>query len=263
MWSSVLTVKKRAIARGFPVLPSTPAGRGTCLPADDNREAGLHQRAHAPRACGRAAPVQAASHRRARPARDGGPWGGIVWNKTVAYLYGPWCHIELQFTDGAALSVYSGGKVRLRQRQFDVTQYTCMSIACTTIMRCWHGPRRRTTSTAGSSLASRRRWRRWLRCGTTAWARCSRHSSARDRAPDELCPHGPCRRNCRLRRCYRLLGRNGVWKLIPSDEACLKLRIERQDTDWRCTVKINFKLPDEDSTERNLYSIQTNRWGQS
>ena len=50
----------------------------------------------------------------------------------MAYLYGPWCHIELQFTDGAALSVYRGGKVRLRQRQFDVTRYTCMSIACTT-----------------------------------------------------------------------------------------------------------------------------------
>ena len=63
---------------------------------------------------------------------DGGPWGGSLWNKTVAYLDGPWCHVELQFTDGAALSVYSGGTVRLRQREFDVSRYSCVSIACTT-----------------------------------------------------------------------------------------------------------------------------------
>ena len=47
---------------------------------------------------------------------EGGPWVGNVWNKTVAYLDGPWCHVELQFTDGAELSVYSGDKVRLPQR---------------------------------------------------------------------------------------------------------------------------------------------------
>lgn len=63
------------------------------------------------------------------PSSD--PWRGKnILNKLVAYLDGPWCHVELQFSDGYALRVYHGHQVELCQREFNSERYTPVEIDC-------------------------------------------------------------------------------------------------------------------------------------
>lgn len=58
-------------------------------------------------------------------------WGGSLLNKTVAFVDGPWCHCELQFPDGSALAIYQNSRVQLKNREFDVTRYSCLPLDCT------------------------------------------------------------------------------------------------------------------------------------
>lgn len=51
-------------------------------------------------------------------------------NKLVASLDQPFCHTELEFSDGVACSIYMGAGVSLRARTFDPANYTCVRLQC-------------------------------------------------------------------------------------------------------------------------------------
>lgn len=55
---------------------------------------------------------------------------GLV-NKMIASIDAPFCHVELQFPDGAACTVYLGSEVVLKQRSFNNACYTAVAIPCT------------------------------------------------------------------------------------------------------------------------------------
>ena len=52
-------------------------------------------------------------------------------NKMVASADGPFCHCELQFTDGQAFTIYMHGVAVLRPRRFSSPNYTCLAVPCT------------------------------------------------------------------------------------------------------------------------------------
>ncbi len=52
------------------------------------------------------------------------------FNKLVAYCDGPFCHCEVQFPDNMAFTVYMGTSVMRKQRTFDTSKYTSVSIQC-------------------------------------------------------------------------------------------------------------------------------------
>jgi hypothetical protein len=52
-------------------------------------------------------------------------------NKLIAKLDGPFCHVELQFPDSTACTVYLGSEVVMRQRSFNNACYTAVAIPCT------------------------------------------------------------------------------------------------------------------------------------
>ena len=51
-------------------------------------------------------------------------------NKLVARLDSPFCHVEVQFADDRACSIYMGSKVLLRARTFDSPNYVCLHVPC-------------------------------------------------------------------------------------------------------------------------------------
>jgi hypothetical protein len=55
---------------------------------------------------------------------------GIV-NKVIASIDAPFCHVELQFPDGTACTVYLGSEVVMKQRSFNNACYTAVAIPCT------------------------------------------------------------------------------------------------------------------------------------
>jgi len=54
---------------------------------------------------------------------------GII-NKLVASIDWPFCHVELQFADDRACSIYMGSKVMLRTRTFESPNYVCLHVPC-------------------------------------------------------------------------------------------------------------------------------------
>ena len=60
------------------------------------------------------------------PAGDSEGW----INKVVARIDPPFCHVELQFEDKHACSVYMGSAVLFREREFDAPNYTCVLVPC-------------------------------------------------------------------------------------------------------------------------------------
>jgi hypothetical protein len=56
-------------------------------------------------------------------------------NKLIAKLDGPFCHVELQFPDSTACTVYLGSEVVLKQRSFNNACYSAVAIPCTP-MQC-------------------------------------------------------------------------------------------------------------------------------
>jgi len=54
---------------------------------------------------------------------------GLI-NKLVASIDWPFCHVELQFADDRACSIYMGSAVALRTRTFDSPNYQCLRLAC-------------------------------------------------------------------------------------------------------------------------------------
>lgn len=54
-----------------------------------------------------------------------------VFNRLVASLDGPFCHVELQFANACACSIYMGCEVTMKIRSFSSDNYTCVSIPCT------------------------------------------------------------------------------------------------------------------------------------
>jgi len=57
---------------------------------------------------------------------------GII-NKLVASIDRPFCHVELQFADDRACSIYMGSAVALRTRTFDSPNYVCLRLPCTDV----------------------------------------------------------------------------------------------------------------------------------
>ena len=57
---------------------------------------------------------------------------GII-NKLVASFDRPFCHVELQFADDRACSIYMNSAVALRTRTFDSPNYVCLRLACTDV----------------------------------------------------------------------------------------------------------------------------------
>jgi hypothetical protein len=57
---------------------------------------------------------------------------GLV-NKLVARLDPPFCHVEVQFADECACSIYMGSAVVLRKRTFDSPNYTCLRLPCNNV----------------------------------------------------------------------------------------------------------------------------------
>lgn len=51
-------------------------------------------------------------------------------NKVVASIDRPFCHVELQFADDRACSIYMGSKVAMRTRTFESPNYVCLKIPC-------------------------------------------------------------------------------------------------------------------------------------
>jgi len=57
---------------------------------------------------------------------------GVI-NKLVASLDSPFCHVELQFADGCACSIYMGSDVTMKIRGFSSPNYTCVTLPCSLI----------------------------------------------------------------------------------------------------------------------------------
>lgn len=53
---------------------------------------------------------------------------GAIVNILVTNIDPPFCHVELQFDDGMAISVTKNHKVSMRKRSFDPMYYTCIKI---------------------------------------------------------------------------------------------------------------------------------------
>lgn len=51
-------------------------------------------------------------------------------NRLVARADGPYCHCEVQFSDGAACTLYMQSAAVLRARNFSSSNYTCIAIPC-------------------------------------------------------------------------------------------------------------------------------------
>lgn len=60
------------------------------------------------------------------PAEDSSGW----INKLVSKMDPPYCHCEVQFSDGFSSCIYMGTPVQLRQRTFDPQSYDCVSMTC-------------------------------------------------------------------------------------------------------------------------------------
>lgn len=54
-----------------------------------------------------------------------------VLNKVVALIDQPFCHCELQFSCGRAVSIYYNTTVAMRVRKFQNSAYTCLVVPCT------------------------------------------------------------------------------------------------------------------------------------
>jgi len=54
-------------------------------------------------------------------------------NKIVSVLDRPFCHVEVQFHDNRACSIYMGGTVALRERTFDSPNYVCLTLPCSDV----------------------------------------------------------------------------------------------------------------------------------
>jgi len=52
-------------------------------------------------------------------------------NKIIAKFDGPFCHVELQFPDSTACTVYLGSDVVMKQRTFNSACYSSVVIPCT------------------------------------------------------------------------------------------------------------------------------------
>lgn len=61
------------------------------------------------------------------PASDHQGW----MNKLIAMLDAPFCHVELQFPDSTACTVYMGSEVVMKQRSFNNACYSGIDIPCT------------------------------------------------------------------------------------------------------------------------------------
>lgn len=61
------------------------------------------------------------------PASDRQGW----MNKLIAMLDAPFCHVELQFPDSTACTVYMGSEVVMKQRSFNNACYCAVPIPCT------------------------------------------------------------------------------------------------------------------------------------
>lgn len=61
------------------------------------------------------------------PASDHQGW----MNKLIAMLDAPFCHVELQFPDSTAYTVYMGSEVVKKQRSFNNACYYAVLIPCT------------------------------------------------------------------------------------------------------------------------------------
>ena len=57
---------------------------------------------------------------------------GII-NKVVASIDRPFCHVELQFADDRACSIYMGSSVTLRIRTFESPNYVCLKLPCSDV----------------------------------------------------------------------------------------------------------------------------------
>jgi len=53
---------------------------------------------------------------------------GAIVNILVTHVDPPFCHVELAFEDGMAISVTKNQKVCMRRRSFDPLYYTCIKI---------------------------------------------------------------------------------------------------------------------------------------
>ena len=60
------------------------------------------------------------------PVRDK---DGLI-NKLVAYADPPYCHCELEFSDGRSCAVYMSGAVHLKTRTFDPGSYDTVTVQC-------------------------------------------------------------------------------------------------------------------------------------
>lgn len=56
---------------------------------------------------------------------------GAIINIVVSKVDPPFCHVELAFDDGTAISVTKNNKVFMRARTFDPSYYTCVKIPVT------------------------------------------------------------------------------------------------------------------------------------
>jgi hypothetical protein len=57
---------------------------------------------------------------------------GII-NKMVASIDRPFCHVEVQFADDRACSIYMGSSVTLRVRTFESPNYVCLNVPCSDV----------------------------------------------------------------------------------------------------------------------------------
>lgn len=61
------------------------------------------------------------------PTSDNHGW----LNKVISYMDAPFCHVELQFPDSTAYTVYMGSEVVRKERSFNNACYTACAIPCT------------------------------------------------------------------------------------------------------------------------------------
>jgi hypothetical protein len=54
---------------------------------------------------------------------------GLV-NKLVAYADPPYCHCELEFSNGESCAIYMGGKTHVKIRKYDPQSYDTVAIPC-------------------------------------------------------------------------------------------------------------------------------------
>jgi len=56
---------------------------------------------------------------------------GAFVNSIVSYASPPYCHVELAFEDGTAVTVLKGNSVSIRRREFNPLHYTCLKLNVT------------------------------------------------------------------------------------------------------------------------------------